>query len=88
MNKTILNHKVQKLSGHLQQNVRTFRGKQAGHIPEFSWQQLVPVVIVLAGIGILIASPKTRNSMAIKLAMLVSSRLMRGEVNGEVNEQV
>ena len=79
MNKAILRQKVKNLSGHLQQNVHTFRGRQTGVTPKFSWQQLVPVVVVLAGIGILVASPKTRNSLAVKLAMLVGSQMMQGD---------
>jgi hypothetical protein len=79
MNKAILNQKVKHLSGHLQQNAQAFRGKQPAVIPKFTWQQLVPVVVVLAGIGILIASPTTRNSLAVKLAMLVSSQLLQAD---------
>ena len=84
MNKTILRQRVKNLSGHLQQNVHTFRGKQTGIVPKFTWKQLLPVVVVLAGIGILIASPKTRNSAAVKLAMLVSSQMMQGDPDEQV----
>jgi len=78
MNKAILRQRINNLSGHLQQNTQTFRGRQPNVIPKFTWQQLVPVVVVLAGIGILIASPRTRNSLAVKLAMLVSSHMLQG----------
>jgi hypothetical protein len=84
MNKDLLKRKVKSLSGHLQQNVQTFRGKQAGPVPKLNWKQLVPIVVVLAGIGILIASPKTRNSAAVKLAMLVSSQIMQGDSDEQI----
>jgi hypothetical protein len=77
MNKAILKQKVNHLSRHLQQNAQAFRGKKPAVIPKFTWKQLVPVVVVLAGIGILIASPRTRNSLAVKFAMLVSSQLLQ-----------
>lgn len=85
MNKAILKQKAKKLGYRLEHNVQTFRGKEAGIIPRFTWQQLVPIAVVLAGVGVLIASPKTRNSLVVKLAMLVSSQLMRG---GDTDEQV
>jgi hypothetical protein len=78
MNKAILKQKVKKLGGHLERNVQTFRGKEAGVIPKFTWQRLVPIAIVLAGLGVLIASPRTRNSLAVKVAMLVGSQIMQG----------
>ncbi len=84
MNKNILKEKVKNLSGHLNQNVQTFRGRRPVVVtPKFKWQQLVPVAVVLAGIGVLVASPKTRNSMAVKLAMLVSAQMMNGDQSDE-----
>ena len=83
MNNEILKEKVKNLSSHLQQNVRTFRGKEPTVTPKFQWQQLLPVVIVLAGVGILAISPKTRNSVAVKLAMLVGSLIMQGDADDE-----
>lgn len=77
MNKAILRQKVKRLGGHLEHNVRAFRGKEVTVAPKFNWHQLVPVAVVLAAIGVLIASPRTRNSLAVKLAMLVGSRLMQ-----------
>ena len=84
MNKAILKQKVKRLGGHLEHNVQRFRGKEVGVTPKFSWQQLVPIAIVVAGIGVLIASPRTRNSLAVKLAMLVGSQIMQG---GDSDEQ-
>ncbi len=84
MNKTILKQKVKRLGGHLEHNVQMFRGKESGVTPKFTWQRLVPIAVVLAGIGVLIASPKTRNSLAVKLAMLVGSQIMQG---GDSDEQ-
>jgi hypothetical protein len=83
MNKAILNQKITRLGNHLERNVQTFRGKEAGVVPKISWQQLVPVVVVLAGIGVLIASPRTRKSLVVKVAMLVSSQLLQGENSDE-----
>lgn len=84
MNKAILREKIKNLSGHLSRDVQTFRGRRPVVTPAFKWQQLIPVVVVLAGIGVLVASPKTRNSMAVKLAMLLSAQMMKG---GESDEQ-
>ncbi|MES2625072.1 MAG: hypothetical protein V4628_07330 [Pseudomonadota bacterium] len=87
MNKEILKQKVKNLSGHMYQDVQTFRGRQPVAVkPKFTWQQLVPVVVVLAGIGILIASPKTRNSMAVKFAMLLSSQFLQRGDTGDADE--
>ena len=78
MNKTILKQKAKRLGSHLEHNVQMFRGKETGVAPKFTWQQLLPIAIVVAGIGVLIASPKTRNSLAVKIAMLVGSQFMQG----------
>ena len=84
MNKAILRQKIKHLGGHLQDNAQTFIGRKQATVTKFSWQQLVPVVVVLAGIGILVASPRTRNSLAVKLAMLVSSQMMQGDSDEQV----
>jgi hypothetical protein len=84
MNKAILRQKVKRLGGHLEHNVRVFGGTEAGVTPKITWRQLIPVAVVLAGIGILIASPRTRNSLAVKLAMLVGSQIIQG---GDSDEQ-
>ena len=84
MSKAILKQKIRTLGNHLEHNVRAFTGKEAGVVPKVTWQQFVPVVVVLAGIGILIASPRTRKSLLVKTAMLVSSQLLQG---GNTDEQ-
>lgn len=84
MNKAILRQKVKRLGGRLEHNVKVFRGKETGVVPQFNWRQLVPVAVVLAGIGVLIASPRTRNSLAVKLAMLVGSQLVQ---SGDSDEE-
>lgn len=68
--------RIGELSGHLQANVLTLRGKTLGTIPTLRASHLLPLALLAGLSAAVMAFPKVRNSLLIRLAMVASSRLV------------
>lgn len=68
--------RISELSGHLHANVLTLRGKTLGAIPTLRVSHLLPLALLAGMSAAVVAFPKVRNSLVIRLAMLASSRLV------------
>jgi hypothetical protein len=78
--------RVRKLSGHLQRDMLQLSGKLRGKPPTFKMSLLIPIAVLVGAGAVLVFSSKARNSMLLKTAVLVSSRLLRKEVADEEPE--
>ena len=68
--------RISELSGHLQANVLTLRGKALGTIPTLRASHLLPLALLAGMSAAVVAFPKVRNSVVIRLAMVASSHLV------------
>lgn len=71
------------LSRHLQQNLRSLRGRTVTPRQYFSPALLIPVAAIVGVSVLLTVSPKARKSLLLKMAMLVSTHLLQDQ-----NEQL
>jgi hypothetical protein len=71
------------LSRHLQNNLRSLRGRVGSNPQRFSPALLIPVAAIVGVSVLLTISPKARKSLLLKMAMLVSTHLLQDQ-----NEQL
>jgi hypothetical protein len=76
---------IDKLSGHLQASLAALRGKVLGPAPHFRPSLLIPVAAIVGAAVLLTMSPRARNNLLMKVAMLVSTQLLHNATEKGVN---
>jgi hypothetical protein len=78
--KNKLECKVKDLSSHLKKDLFMFTGKTPMQTPRIRLRQLLPVLVLLVTTVAVASSKRARNSVAVKLLMFFSTRLLQQKV--------
>lgn len=76
---TALENRISRLSNRLQENFQIYRGKLVTPAPHLRMQLLIPVAVLLVGTVVMATSRTARQSLLLKMAVLVSSRVLKKE---------
>lgn len=72
--------RIRALGAHLHRDVLMFNGKLRVETPRTSLKPLVPLLVLAAGVAVLGYSRRTRDSLLVKLAVLVLTRVLQVEL--------